>query len=141
MKYVLDVSAALCWVIPRPLTPQALQLRADHRNAIHDLLAPSLFVAEVASALSKCERQKLIPVGDARQLFPKVLSTSPLLHAYQPLLDRAFDISASTRSGLFDCLYVALAEREGCPLVTADDRLVRNLQPHFSFLVSLSTLP
>jgi hypothetical protein len=25
MKYVLDASVALCWVIPRPLTPKAVR--------------------------------------------------------------------------------------------------------------------
>ena len=39
------------------------------------------------------------------------------------------------------CLYIALAEREHCELVTADDKLVRNLQPHFPFVVSLASLP
>ena len=28
------------------------------------------------------------------------------------------------------CLYIALAEREHCELVTADDKLLRNVQPH-----------
>jgi hypothetical protein len=29
MKYVLDVSVAICWVIPRPLTPKADRLRDE----------------------------------------------------------------------------------------------------------------
>lgn len=41
---------------------------------------------------------------------------------------------------LDDALYVALAEREGCELITADDRLVRALQPSYPFVISLSTL-
>ncbi len=40
-----------------------------------------------------------------------------------------------------DCLYVALAEREGCPLITADQKAVNNLAPHFPFIVALATLP
>jgi predicted nucleic acid-binding protein len=36
---------------------------------------------------------------------------------------------------------VALAEREGCALVTADDKLVNNLQKHFPFMVPLASLP
>ena len=63
MKYVLDASAALCWVLPRPNSGKALQLRADFQNAVHELIAPSVFAGEVASALTKAERQKLIPVG------------------------------------------------------------------------------
>jgi predicted nucleic acid-binding protein len=41
----------------------------------------------------------------------------------------------------YDCLYVALAEREGCPLITADDRLVRSLQPTYPFITSLASFP
>jgi predicted nucleic acid-binding protein len=63
------------------------------------------------------------------------------MHAYEPLLARAVDISLQSRSGLYDCLYVALAEREGCPLVTDDQRLIANLVPRFPFIVALASLP
>ena len=59
----------------------------------------------------------------------------------QPLLDRAVQISYQTRSGLYDCLYVALAEREGCELVTDDQKLIANLKPHFPFIVPLASPP
>src|SRR4051794_15958826 len=103
MKYVLDVSAALCWVIQRPLTPKALRLRDDTRKGLHQLLAPSVFSAEAASAPTKCERQKLIRVGQARRLLADILSDAPLLHSYDSLLYRATDISSQTRAGLYDC--------------------------------------
>ena len=45
------------------------------------------------------------------------------------------------RIGFYDCLYVALAERENCELVTADDKLIRNLQKTFPFVRDLATLP
>lgn len=141
MRYVLDASVALCWVVPRPHTPRALRLRNEYQRQIHELIAPSIFPAEAASALTKSERQKVIQVGKARLFLADILSTSPALHAYDPLLFRATDISSQTRSALNDCLYVALAEREGCELVTADDKLVKNLQPSFPFIVPLSSLP
>jgi len=118
-----------------------LRLRDDYRKSLHELIAPSIFPAETASALTKAERQKLIPVADARPLLTEILRTLPALHAYERLLYRATDISSGTRSGLYDCLYVALAEREQCQLATADDKLVRNLQPQFPFIVSLASLP
>jgi predicted nucleic acid-binding protein len=141
MIYVLDASVALCWVIRRPLSPKALRLRDDYQKAIHELLAPSVFPAEAASALTKSQRQKLIPVGEARRLLGKILRTVPALHPYGPLLYRATDISSQTRAGLYDCLYVALAEREGCQLVTADQKSIHNLAPHFPFIVPLASLP
>ena len=141
MRYVLDASAALCWVLPRPNSGKALQLRADFQAATHELIAPSVFPGEIASALTKAERQKLIPVGDGRPLLGRVMRTPPVMHPYEPLLDRAVDISSQTRSGLYDCLYVALAEREGCELVTDDQKLIANLKLHFPFIVPLASLP
>jgi predicted nucleic acid-binding protein len=78
MKYVLDASVALAWVIPRPMTLKADALRDDYRNAIHELIAPSTFPAEIASGLTKAERQKLIPVGDGVHLLADILRTAPL---------------------------------------------------------------
>jgi len=54
---------------------------------------------------------------------------------------RAYEISSQTRHGFYDCLYVALAEREGCELLTADQRLINNLGPVFPFIKSLASLP
>ena len=80
MKYVLDASAPLCWVLPRPNSGKALQLLADFQNAVHELIAPAVFSGEVASALTKAERQKFIAVGDARPLLGRVMRTPPVMH-------------------------------------------------------------
>ncbi len=140
MRYVLDASVAVSSVVSRPLTSKALRLRQDYQRGIHELLAPSIFSAEAASALTKCERQKIIPVGQALPLLDDILSDLPQIHPYEPLLRRATDISSQTRAGLYDCLYVALAEREGCELVTADERLLNSLGRQFPFVIPLSSL-
>jgi predicted nucleic acid-binding protein len=140
MNYILDASVALCWVIRRPLTPKALRLRDDYRLSVHRLLAPSIFPAEAASALTKSERQKLIPIGRARLLLDDILSDLPQIYPFEPLLRRATDLSSQTRAGLYDCLYVALAEREGCELITADERLLNSLGRPFPFVIPLSSL-
>ncbi len=141
MKYVLDASVAANWVLRTPLTPQAIRLRDDYQKHIHELIAPAHFPDEIASALTKAERQKLIAVGEARKLIADVLSTPPVLHATDPLLYRAVEISSQTRSAYYDCLYVALAEREKCEFVTADDKLVKNLKGQFPFITELSSFP
>ncbi|MBI2803511.1 MAG: type II toxin-antitoxin system VapC family toxin [Planctomycetes bacterium] len=140
MKYVLDASVALAWVIPRPMTLKADALRDDYRNAIHELIAPSTFPAEIASGLTKAERQKIINVGEAIPFLTDILSTVPVLQAYDPLLFRVAEISSKTRSGLHDCLYIALAEREGCEFVTVDDKLLKNVQKDFPFVIHLGTV-
>jgi predicted nucleic acid-binding protein len=49
--------------------------------------------------------------------------------------------SSQARHGFYDCLYVALAEQEGCKLLTADAKLMANLQGAFPFITSLASLP
>jgi predicted nucleic acid-binding protein len=70
-----------------------------------------------------------------------ILSTPPQRYPYLPLLKRALEIASQARIGVYDCLYVALAEREGCEFSTADDRLVRTLRPTFPFITLLGSLP
>lgn len=79
MIYVFDASVAVCSVVSRPLTPKALRLRQDYRQGLHQLLAPSSFPAEAASALTKSERQKIIPAGQALPLLDDILSELPQL--------------------------------------------------------------
>ena len=44
---------------------------------------------------------------------------APILHSSLPLMQRALLIARKARIGVYDCLYVALAEREGCELITS----------------------
>ena len=141
MKYVLDASVAAYWVLRNPLQAKALKLRTEYQQNIHELIAPSHFPGEIANALTKAERQKLIPVGKARRLIQDILNTPPVLYAMDSLFYRAVEISSQTRTGFYDCLYVALAEQENCELVTADDKLLNALQKQFCFILSLAALP
>ena len=120
---------------------KADSLRRDFQNAVHELLAPDIFNVELAHALTRAERQGRIAVGEARQLYLDVLTRPPKFFPFQSLLLRAIDISSKMRVGVYDCVYVALAEQEGCELVTGDDKMVYALQKDFPFIVSLASMP
>lgn len=139
MKYVIDTSLAFKWYVAEVDSAKAIQLRTDYNNAIHDLIAPELFLPEMANALASAEKSGRISSGEAMRILPKVIVNSPGLVPTAPLLSRALGICLQTRRSLYDCLYVTLAEREGCEFITADDRLVKALQPRFPFVISLST--
>jgi predicted nucleic acid-binding protein len=141
MKYVVDSSVAFKWVVREVDSDKADHLRADYQNAVHDLLAPDIFPIELAHALTRAERQKRINQGQARDLLADVLTTPPHFFNYRPLLARAVDISSAMRIGVYDCIYVALAEQESCEFVTADEKLVKNLQQAYPFIIALSSLP
>jgi predicted nucleic acid-binding protein len=141
MRYALDSNVALKWVLNEPDSAKAVRLRDEFRAGTHQLISPDVFPVEVAHALARAERRGIIPVGDGAQKMADVFAFMPDLHSYLPLLPRAFAIASQLRVGVYDCLYVALAERERCELVTADDRLVRTLGPQFPFIVPLASMP
>lgn len=139
MKYVLDASVALKWVLSETDSATASQLRDEFVRNIHEFISPDTFLAEVAHALTKAERRGLIAQGQASLLVGDVLTTRPDFHSFIPLVTRALDLAAQARVGVYDCFYVALAERELCPLLTADQRLVNSFQGRFP-IVLLSSL-
>jgi predicted nucleic acid-binding protein len=50
------------------------------------------------------------------------------------------EIAIATKRAVYDCVYLALAEAEGCELVTADDQFARGLRASFPFIVTLVAL-
>ena len=141
MKYVLDASVAVSWVLPETHTPKAVKIRNEFRNQLHVLIAPDIFPAEVAGALTRAERKRIIKPPQGLKRFVAAMRFVPDLHSYLPLLSRAFAISSALRVAVYDCLYVALAEREGCELLTSDEKLVANLHTQFPFVISIASLP
>lgn len=141
MKYVLDSSVAVKWVLVEQYSDKANQIRADFQAAVHQLLAPDVFPGETGHALTRAERQGRLTIGEAIRLWSDIMTTSPQLVVSLPLTNRAVLLSSQTRASVFDCLYIALAERESCELISADDRLVTNVQNQFPFVRHLRTLP
>ena len=89
MRYALDASVALKWVLDEPDSPKARRLRDGFRRQVHELIAPDTLPVEVAHSLAKAERRGIIVPAEAPRLLAIVLSTSPQLHPYLPLLSKA----------------------------------------------------
>ncbi len=139
MKYVLDASVAVKWFMPEVDSDKAVNLRIGYLNRFHELIAPDVFPVEIAHAFTRSERRNLLNPGEAATRLAAVLGSSPLLESSLALLPRAVAIASIVRIGVYDCLYLALAEREGCELVTADERLVNSVAGRFS-IVTLQRL-
>lgn len=128
MKYVLDASVGLKTVLPENDSASAITLIADFLAQVHELIAPDTYLVECAHALTRSERRGIIQPSEAFEKFTMLADAVPKLHSHIPLLTRDIELSSSIRHGVYDCLYVALAEREACNLVTADEKLVKNLR-------------
>ena len=137
MKYVLDSNIAVKWMLPEPDSAEAMALRDDLRNKIHELLAPDVFPVEVGHAFTRAERQRRITPPESLNFWADVMTTLPVLVRTLPLMPRALVLSSQARIGVYDCLYVALAEQEQCMVVTGDQELVKTFP---SIVVPLSSL-
>ena len=89
------------------------------------MLAPDVFPIEVAHALTRAERQGRVSSADGWPFWQIIMANAPVYHSCSPLMARAYALSSTYRIGVYDCLYLALAEREAATLITADLRLLK----------------
>jgi predicted nucleic acid-binding protein len=117
-QLVVDASVALKWVLRESDSEIARSIVGKTR-----LLAPDLLWAELGSALWRRQRAGDLSAVDARELlltlrrFP--VETYPLF----PLLPLALEIAVAIGHSVYDCIYLALADRQDCRVLTADRRL------------------
>ena len=123
MSWVVDASIAVKWVIPEVLSDKADRVR----DGEDDVLAPDLLLVEVANALWKKTAAEEISAREADAAFDLVRRSGIDLRPTAPLLPRAMDLARRLGHPVYDCVYLALAEREDAAFVTADQRLLRRL--------------
>jgi len=141
MKYCLDSCVACIGAATEADSAKADRIRVHFQNALHEPIAPDIFHMEVAHGLTRAERQMRIQPPHGWTAWLNIMADCPQFYSSQVLMPRAYAIASTARIGVYDCRYVALAEREGCELITSDDKLVKNLQPRFPFIVPLSSFP
>lgn len=115
---IVDASVAIKWFADEAGADEAARTLAD------DLVAPSLILGEVANGLWKKWRlhevsreQSLVAVAN----LPDMLTE---LYPLTALADRAVQLSFEYDHPVYDCFYLALAERLQIEIVTADVRMV-----------------
>lgn len=122
---VLDASVAVRWVVEEQGSDEAAALLEKDLAWI----TPRLLLTEVASAL----RRKVVDNAVAPAVTGQSLDA--LLQAVadgvirlvddERIIAQALLLAVSLRHKVPDCVYLALAEREGASIATADDRLAR----------------
>jgi predicted nucleic acid-binding protein len=116
---VVDASVAVKWFIAEDRAAEALALR----DLDEELIAPESTLFEVFHALWEKAREGRIP----RARLPELAAAVP--RPYSRLVEIAALYQPAARLALrldhpvYDCLYLALAERERATLVTADEPL------------------
>ncbi len=136
MTLVVDASVVVKWFVEEDLADEAATLL--HRPIL--LYAPDLIVSEVTNAAWKNFVRGAISRAQAEAIALSIprspLHFTPSIFLHQ----RALDIAIELRHSVYDCLYLACAERVGGRVVTADRALLRKVRES-SFADLVAFLP
>lgn len=123
---MVDANVVAKWFINEDLSSQALTLASSPV----DLLAPDLLVSEVANVFLKKVRNGAMSLVIVGPSLDSIADHMVLIPAGD-IVEEAFAIAHRYGRSLYDSLYVALAQREGIQLITADLRLFNALHSEF----------
>jgi predicted nucleic acid-binding protein len=124
---VVDASIAVKWVVAE----QHSEFAADLLEGEGQLYAPVLLYAEASNALWALARRGDITQADVGDAID-VLIDAPIYVPYTmpQLTAAAARLAADIDHPVYDCFYLALAMREQCPVVTADNRFLSKIAGH-----------
>ncbi|MRX50757.1 PIN domain-containing protein [Paracoccus sp. S-4012] len=131
---VIDASVAIKWLVDEDGSDAALALQG------RDLAAPALLRIEAANVLRTLVARRAATRDEARDLFALLQDAPVTIVDHDDALEgRALDLALDLGHPVYDCVYLALAERMDRCLVTADGRFLGALRstPHASRAVAL----
>jgi len=119
MSLIVDASVAIRWYVPEDgwRDAEAILHEPD------ELLAPDLIIAQIGNAVWKRIRRGDIPSGFEAGVLERAASAFDVLVPSSELGGAALKLALSLGHPIYDCLYLALCQRENAGLVTADKRL------------------
>lgn len=139
-RYVVDASVAAQWYFPEEHTEIAESLL---ETAKIELLAPDLLHVEMAVLVRERVRRGEIDLGTAERVMEALRKAPVDVKSSSDLAQQAVSLSLREGIGLHDAFYLTLGMQAGCPVVTADPRLVELLRNtpfarHVSWIGELS---
>jgi predicted nucleic acid-binding protein len=138
---VVDASIAIKWILYEPDSATAKALLAEWIDKETVILAPALLAFEITNSLYQKTRRGEISLDRARLALTKVLTTDLVLDSLQDssLSIRALEFAHRFNlPATYDSHYLALAEREGCELWTADTRLWNSIKGKLTWVRLMS---
>jgi predicted nucleic acid-binding protein len=120
MTLVVDASVAVKWVTPEAGSTAAAALRGRDNH----LIAPTLVIAEIGNALYKKASRGEIDKREAISALRLAVSHFTEFIPLDEFRELALELAIDLRHPIYDCFYLALAERERCALITTDAKLI-----------------
>ena len=120
MTLVVDASVAAKWILQENDSARAASIRTTGE----DFIAPSLVFAEIANAIWKAVLRGDIPARNAGEGLHLALGHFQQVVPLEDLNAEAIKLATDLRHPVYDCYYLALAQRENVAIVTADEDMI-----------------
>jgi len=119
---VIDASVAMKWLVDENGSEAAFTLRG------RDLAAPALLRIETANVLRTLVARQAATADEALDLFALLQDAPVTIVDHDEALERrALQLGLELGHPVYDCFYLALAERMDRRLITADNRFLKAL--------------
>lgn len=116
MNLVVDASVAIRWFIAAPQWETARALKEPGVQ----FFAPEIVLADMGALLERLVAADALESDDAKVVMHAAPRAFARLFPVMLLRDRALSLALDLDQTVTRCFYLALAEWEGSPLVTAD---------------------
>jgi predicted nucleic acid-binding protein len=137
---VVDSSVVAKWILPEADSAQAQRLITQAAAPGQRLIVLDLVFPEVANAIWKRHRQRLITLAEASDFLGALARLPVHVEPAARLLDSALQIAVKYDRAVYDALFVALAKDRGVRGVTADEPLFNTTHTDFPEIVLLRDL-
>jgi predicted nucleic acid-binding protein len=111
---VVDSSVTIKWFVAEINSAEALAIHSKYRSGDIQITAPELINVEVANAIWRKQTREGMAATGAHQVLVDLLSSGLDLVPNAGLLEDAYQLAVTHDRSIYDALYLALSEREGC---------------------------
>jgi predicted nucleic acid-binding protein len=122
VKAVVDTNVVAYFLLG---TPKFVAEARDFWNHADDLVAPGLWEAEIANVIWMAARAKVITERDASAKLALAARLGVQSVNNRTLWQGALARSLSSGIAVYDTLFVELAARDGIPLATFDEKVLK----------------
>lgn len=130
-QLVIGSSVVIKWFVVEPYSNDARGILTQYQTNVISLLAPDLIYAEVGNIVWKKHRFQGLDIDDAQSIIKTFLKLQLTIVPAITLLENAYQLAVTHQRTVYDALYLALSQREQCPFVTADQKLVNSIHKAF----------
>lgn len=140
-KVVVDSSVVIKWFVIGTAFRRVAAPTERLRRGRAGLLRTPPVLCRDGNIVWKKQRFQGLSVVDAQQVIDAFRRISFTATAASAMLEDAYRLAIAYQRSVYDAMYLALALRENCQLVTADQRLANALAAQFPCVVWVANWP